>query len=173
MIFESSGIAISEPVTMITDYILASQAWLYGRALRRKAGEDAPATLNKWINGFYFAAAGALAGGAMHGFQLMLSRSALIVLLLATVFAVTAGAFSLLEAGLESARRPEARDPLRRRPIVRWLRTMAGAASAAGLIALAGPSFHEHFNQNDLAHIVLMLGLHSGYRAASLRHGLG
>jgi hypothetical protein len=173
MFFESSGITISEPVTMVTDYILASQAWLYGRALRRKAGEHAPATLNKWINGFYAAAAGALAGGALHGFQLMLSRSALIVLLLATVVAVTAGAFSLLEAGLESVRRPEAREPLRRRPIVRWLRTMAAAASAAGLIALAGPSLHEHFNQNDLAHIVLMLGLHSGYRAASLRHGLG
>ncbi|MDA1315277.1 MAG: hypothetical protein O2968_18255 [Acidobacteria bacterium] len=173
MFLETGGVAISEPVTMLTDYMLLLQAWLYGRALRRQGGEDAPETLNKWIAGFYAVAVGAFAGGTLHGFQLMMSRSALIFLLLATVVALTAGAFSLLEAGLESARQPGPSNPLPWMLVARWLWTMAAAAAIAGLIALACPPLHEHFSQNDLAHIVLMLALYSGYRAASLRHGLG
>ena len=169
MFLETSGIAITEPMTMATDYVLAMQAWLHGRALRRMVGEHSPEILNKWIRGFYAAAWGALAGGTLHGFQLILSRSALIFLLLATVVAVTAGAFLFLEAGIASARQPAATGALRPTP---WVRAMAASALIAGLIAFAGPSLHEHFNQNDLAHIVLMLGLYCGYRAVSPRGDL-
>jgi hypothetical protein len=173
MFFEGADIVITEPMTMVTDYVLALQAWLHGRALQRKAGGNPSEQVSKWIKGFYAAGVGALAGGTLHGFQLTMSRSALIFLLLMTVIGVVAASFSLLEAGLDSARQPGAHDPLRLASGARWLKRMALAAGMGGLIVVAGPSLHEHFNQNDLAHIVLMFGLYSGYRAVTLRHNFG
>ena len=170
MFFEGADIVITEPMTMVTDYILAMQAGLHGRALQRKAREHPSGQVRKWIKGFYAAGAGALAGGTLHGFQLTMNRSALICLLLVTVIGVVAAGFSLLEAGIESARHPETHDPRRLVSGARWLKTIAVAAGMGGLIVVVGPSLHEHFNQNDLAHIVLMFGLYSAYCAVTLRH---
>ena len=173
MFLSNPGSPISEPMTMATDYILATQALIHALTLRSKAAGNPSTTVRRWIQGFYAAAFGALAGGTAHGFQLILAGFLLKIVILATVVGVGVAVFRMLGSAIESAKRPDTVDALRLKTGAHWLRGMAGAAALAMLIALFGPSLHEHFNHYDLSHIVLMFGLYSGYRGAILRHDLG
>ncbi len=84
----------------------------------------------------------------------------------------TSSAF-LIAAGVTSARAPEAEDERARQAGYRWLeRGVWGTLAAIGLL-LAGVSFHDHFNANDLYHVVQLAGLYCLYRAVLHLHQLG
>jgi hypothetical protein len=89
-----------------------------------------------------------------------------------TVVAIAASAALWIAAGVRSALRSEARDEASRRKGILWLKR-AVVFSLVGLAVLIGRlSIHQHFNQNDLYHVVQMAGIYCLYRAAILLHAL-
>lgn len=98
---------ISEPMTLFTDYLLATL--VIGFALRLGRGGAADRSVRLWSMAFYASAAAALAGGTYHGFQFHLSPPAALLLWKITVYAVGLASLFLfagaLFASLEGAPR--------------------------------------------------------------------
>ena len=89
-----------------------------------------------------------------------------------TVGSIALGSLLLIAASVRSILRSEARDERRRREGIAWLKR-ALVATLFGLVLLVSKaSLHRHFNQNDLYHVVQMVGLYFLYRGARLLHGL-
>ncbi len=119
---------IQEPMTLLTDYLLAGWViWLGWRLW----GGGLPARL--WAGAFWAIALAAVAGGTVHGFQAALGESASLALWRITVYAVGLGGF-LLVAGALRGILPGG--------IGRWLLGLAGVKLA---LYLAWMSFHEDF----------------------------
>src|SRR5262245_24991177 len=57
---------ISEPITMMTDYLLGGAAIVFAVSLRSRASSSVSIPL--WITGFATAAGAAIIGGTFHGF---------------------------------------------------------------------------------------------------------
>jgi len=185
---------ISEPMTLVTDYLLAAvSAWL---AWRLRGG--APRARHWWSIAFAALALGALLGGTWHG----LLQSAL--LWKATLLAVGVASFAMV-AGSAFATVPG-----RVRDAVLWIAgaklvfywwwmlghdefiyvvldtgiAFAGVAAmhlwrwnawivagvivsvAAALVQAAGFALHAHFNHNDLYHVIQIAAMVLFYRGA-------
>src|SRR5262249_38190710 len=95
---------ISEPTTMITDYLLAGLALICGfrlwksRATSGKGSSSQPGDF--WIFGFFFAGAAAIVGGTFHGFARYQSLTFHRALWQTTVFLIAATATSMVAASL-------------------------------------------------------------------------
>jgi hypothetical protein len=78
---------ISEPMTLVTDYLLAALVLVFALRLGRD-GHRGQISIRMWSLAFYASAAAALAGGTYHGFNLYLSSLAAVLLWKITVYAV-------------------------------------------------------------------------------------
>lgn len=83
---------IAQPMTMLTDYILAAVCVAVSVKLLRQRPSERPAQL--WGIAFLFVALSALTGGTWHGFEAHLGGQTLTVLWKSTIYAV--GVFDLL-----------------------------------------------------------------------------
>jgi hypothetical protein len=159
-------------MTMITDYLLAGQAVFLAISLLRKSGATGKGSVGLWALAFLVAALAALAGGTSHGFRLYLGEANWAIVWTVTVWSIGAGSVLMLIAGLRSVLRPETDNKEHRKIGVSWLRKGILASAIGVALMVAKVSFHQHFNHNDLYHVIQMLGLWCFYRGAVLLHGL-
>jgi hypothetical protein len=163
---------ITEPMTMLTDYALAALAAAFAVRLRLKAESFRAAPIGWWLIAFAVTSLAALAGGTAHGFRLYLGEPLHARVWLLTVVSIAMSVVLMLAAAIRSILRPSIGPGLRRKAGHQWLKrglyvTLGGAA-----IVLGGRGLHQHFNHNDLYHVVQMAGLYCLYRGASTLNGL-
>ena len=149
---------IAEPMTMITDYLLALAAVTFAISVWRSHRFTRFSTC-LWITGFSVTAAAAAVGGTYHGFALYFSDAThgflwntTVALIAVSSILITAAAFS---------------GPLGRRGRnTPWL-ISGGLLTAAGVaLQLAGFSVHPSFNHNDLFHCTQTVALYLLFRGA-------
>ncbi len=157
---------------MITDYLLAGQAVFLAMSLWRKSRAAGKGSVGPWVLAFLVAALAALAGGTSHGFRLYLGEANWSIVWTVTVWSIGAGSVLMLIAGLRSALRPETDNQEHRKVGVSSLRKGILVSAIGITLMVAKVSFHKHFNQNDLYHVIQMVGLLYFYRGAVLLHGL-
>jgi hypothetical protein len=190
---------VAEPVTVLTDYVLAAVALVLAWRLR---GESVPAR-RLWAAALLATALAALAGGTEHGLRPRLASGQRFGLLASTYLSVgAANALLLVGAARVAFRRPARtvasvlvaarfalfavvvlREPVFRPVLLDFAVTLVllaalgawglwrGHASApfvlgavavslvAALVQLRGLGLHEHFNHNDVFHVVQTLGV--------------
>jgi hypothetical protein len=204
--------SISEPTTLLTDYLLA--ALVLGFALR--LGRNArPGQVSRWMwsLAFYTSAAAALAGGTYHGFILYLPPLAGVLLWKVTVYAVGLASLFLFAGAVFSGFAGNVRRVLLFLALLKftvyvawmalhndfryviydyvptlifvlllqgaalWRRREPGASWVIGgiLVSFAGAgvqasgfSLYEHFNHNDLYHVIQMGAFWLLYRGGLL-----
>jgi Family of unknown function (DUF6962) len=155
---------ITEPTTMVTDYLIT--AWcvvLAVKLLGKRSFAGGPVQLWIWV--FWVTALAALAGGTAHGFKLYLEGPALAVVWTATVAAIGASAALAVAASVRSfqgSHLPAAhRDSAKRLWQTGVFVTLAGVT-----IQQSGWGLHQNFNHNDIYHLVQIVGLYYFYRFA-------
>lgn len=156
---------ITEPMTMATDYLLAGVCLAFAWRLRSRRGARLMALA------FAVTGAAAVLGGTAHGFYVPLGALSKWVWG-ATIACIAAGSVLLIGGGIRAAMRT--RSSLRRRAEgLEWMKR-AVAITVVALGVLAGQvSFHRHFNQNDLYHVVQLAGLYCLYRGTRLLSAAG
>lgn len=85
---------ITEPMTLVTDYLLAALVCIFARRLWRAGGGAMAARL--WSGAFFASAAAALLGGTVHGFAPYLGPLVAAALWKGTVWSVGAAGLLLL-----------------------------------------------------------------------------
>lgn len=163
---------ITEPMTMLTDYLLAGLAAAFAVRLRIRAGGFGVGPVGWWCLAFAVTALAALAGGAAHGLRLYLGEGVHARVWQLTVALIVLSVVLTLGAAIRSVLRPSIAPGPPRKAGHRWLRrglylTLAGAA-----IVVVGWGPAEQFNHNDLYHVVQMAGLYCLYRGALALGGL-
>ena len=204
--------SISEPATMLTDYLLAALALpLASLLLRAGSGHDSLAAV-LWSTGFVAIGVAALLGGTVHGFARQLGhhrralwRATTLLLALAADVLVVAAGVAMLDA--EAAAWLATVMALKLALFALWMRTrehfrfvvidqlislaallalqllaMPRARSApwvvagvlvcftAGLVQRSALAVRR-LNQNDLSHLVQLLGVYLLYRGGALLVG--
>ena len=91
---------IDEPMTMATDYVLATATAIFGVLLWRVAASNRSAPIRLWSLAFFFTSLGSLSGGSYHGFQRVFEPVIVAALWKVTVYAVGLGSFFLLTGAI-------------------------------------------------------------------------
>jgi hypothetical protein len=101
---------ISEPATLLTDYVLAGvTAWLAWSLFRARGGQRARAL---WALAFAALALAAALGGTWHGFAPSFAAIAVVLVWKATVLCVGVGSFGMLAGSAMSTTAGNARKAL-------------------------------------------------------------
>ncbi len=108
---------ISEPTTLLTDYLLAALSAYWGVQLFRHGSGTRQRSVTLWGSALLWAAVAAFLGGTSHGFKDYFDAPAAGLLWKATVYAVGLASFCMLTATLVAATSGLAR---------KWLLTFAG-----------------------------------------------
>lgn len=154
---------------MLTDYALALLCLYFVIALGKGSSRAGGRRVGLWTAAFLVTAVAATLGGTAHGFRIPLGESWAVVWNL-TVAAIAGSSVLLIAAGVRSALRPEAANEAARARGITWLKRGI-AVSLVGLAVLVGKlSLHEHFNHNDLYHVIQMGGLYCLFRGARSLH---
>jgi len=196
-------VAISEPTTLATDYILGTLSGVFGVLLLRHNWRPRQRAVTLWAAALLAAAAGSFVGGTYHGFQSALGAHAATVWTLTTI-SMGLASFLLLGAALIAGFSGRWRTwllglaALKLCVYVAWMlghdefryviydygSTLAillilvaagqthGVAGhraliasgilvsiAAAVVQQSGVRLHQHFNHNDLMHVVQMGGV--------------
>jgi len=148
---------ITEPVTLITDYILGAAGAVFAYLLL--AGGPAGKPTQLWVLGFATGAIAAFVGGTFHGFAFYMSEGFRRSLWNVTVLSIGASAAFMIAAALSG--------PLDRHLVTTtWLKWGLGL-SVAGLAIQATGFRHGHdFNHNDAFHVIQTIALYCFYRGA-------
>ena len=205
-------VTISEPTTLVTDYLLGTLSEVLGVLLLGLNRTLRQTCITLWAMALMAAALGSYVGGTYHGFQHALSPQAATVLWKLTTISMGIASFLLLAAALTSAFSGQGR---------RWLIGAAAAkfvvyaiwmighddfryviydygstlivllllviterttgvgghrayiasgilvTIAAAVVQQSGIRLHQHFNHNDLMHVVQMGGVWLFYRSGA------
>ncbi len=163
---------ITEPMTLVTDYLMAAQCVFLALSLLAKSRRAGRGSVGLWVTAFLVAALAAFAGGTSHGFRLYLGDANWSVVWTITVWSIGSGSVLMFLAGLRSALRPETDLPEDRKTGASWLRKGIVVSAVGILLMVSKVSPHQHFNHNDLYHVLQMVGLYFFYKGAVLLHGL-
>jgi hypothetical protein len=147
---------ITHPVTLLTDYILATAALIFGFGMLRIRHRSRAKCL--WMVGFFTAAAAAAAGGTFHGFSLYLSESLARILWNSTMSFIGATAGFMISGAITGLPTPP-RDK-------RWLKAGLWLSLGGMAIQQLRLGLHYHFNHADLYHCVQTVGFYCFYRGA-------
>lgn len=156
---------------MVTDYLLAVECVFFGLSFLARSRRAGRGSVALWVAAFAITAVAGLAGGTAHGFRLYLGAHGS-VLRTVTVWSIGAGAVLLLLAGLRSVLRPETDAQTDRKAGGSWLKKGIVVSAIGIVLMVSKASLHPHFNQNDLYHVVQMVGLYCFYKGGLLLHGL-
>ena len=162
---------ITEPTTMLTDYALAALCLYFAAALWSGSRQAGGRRVGLWIEAFLVTALAAFAGGTAHGFRLSLGDGWDSVWTI-TVWSIVASSVLLITAGVRSVLRSETRGARERSEGIRWLKRGIVVSLIGLAVLVAKLSIHEHFNKNDLYHLIQMGGLYCLYRGALRLHNL-
>jgi hypothetical protein len=157
---------------MLTDYLLTGLCIALAISLLSRAGRSKRRTVILWVISFFVAALAALAGGIAHGFKLYLGEANHAIVWKVTVVSIGLSAFLMLLAGIRSALYPTTTDPKRRAAGHGWLKRGILVTVIGLLIQRRGWGLHEHFNHNDIYHLVQMVGIYFFYLGAIHLHDL-
>ncbi len=163
---------ITEPMTLVTDYLMAGQCVFFALSLLAKSRRAGRGSVGLWVTASLVAALAAFAGGTSHGFRLYLGEANWSVVWTITVWSIGSDSVLMFLAGLRSALRPETDVEEDRKTGVSWLRKGIVVSAVGILLMVNKVSLHQHFNHNDVYHVVQMVGLYFFYRGAVLLHGL-
>lgn len=94
--------SLTEPTTMITDYLVAGLSIYFWWRLLADAGRRRVRAVSWWSWAFLATAVGAIAGGTSHGFTVYLGETGWLVLWKTTVYALAVASLCLLVAALLS-----------------------------------------------------------------------
>jgi len=200
---------IAEPMTLLTDWLLAGGVFFFGIRLAAVARRKERISVRLWSAGFIFSAVAAFTGGAFHGFSLVFPSILLKILWKITVYSVGTAGFFLAAGTVISAFSGSTRKfflmilgakafayavwmafnndfryvVLDYAPslllilFVQFLRLQHRRNKGAGLVILgvllsfaaayiqrSGVILHEHFNHNDLYHVVQLAAFWLLYR---------
>ena len=164
MLFSTGGPHLTEPMTMVTDYMLTIESVALAVALYRKVGTAGTAPL--WVAAFLVTALASLAGGTAHGFAPYLGPTYHALLWKLVVWSLAASAGLMIASGVRSVLRPVAKAPLRRKAGHKWLWSAVLITFTGLAIQRSGWALHQDFNHNDLYHVVQMAALYCLYRGA-------
>ena len=168
---EASLVTITEPTTMLTDYLLTLACFGFAGSIRARARLAGGRRVRVWSTAFVMTGVAALVGGTSHGFRVPLGEHWSAVWQ-ATVAAIALGAVLLIGAGIRSAQYPETTRPKRRDEGLRWLRRAVIITLVAVVVVVSRWSLHAHFNHNDLYHVIQLVGLYCLYRGVLELHEL-
>ncbi len=91
---------ITEPATMVTDYILAGMGIFFGRKLFLRGQEINQQAIRLWAVAFFAMAVGALAGGTWHGFTNYLGDLGQTITWKLSVYAIGVASVGLASAAI-------------------------------------------------------------------------
>jgi FlaA1/EpsC-like NDP-sugar epimerase len=151
-------IEISEPVTLITDYILSIVVLIFGVLLFRARNRTSDKAVLLWSVGFLTAAAAAAAGGTFHGFAYYFSAPAHRSLWRVTLGLIAASTGFVTLAVLIQSEVTDSRK--------RWLRAGILLTFVGVVIQRSGYSPAANFNHNDLYHCIQTVAFYMLFRAA-------
>lgn len=163
---------VTEPMTMATDYLLSVLCGALAVSLLVRAGTSKRRTVFLWTVSLLVAAFAALAGGTAHGFRLYLGTANHAMVWTVTLYSIGLSAVLMLLAAVRSARHPATADGMRRRRGHGWLKRGLLLTIIGLLIQRGGWGLHEHFNHNDIYHLMQMVGIYFFYRGVLELHDL-
>ena len=148
---------ITEPMTMITDYLLALACMVFA-VLTWRLHSQHPATIF-WILAFAFGAIAALLGGTHHGFKTNFGVGPGKALWDFTMITIGVSTAFLASATIASGLRGDFAH-------VSWLKWGIAVSAFGFVIQKVGWEIHHHFNHNDLFHIIQIAGFWCFYEGA-------
>jgi len=152
---------ITEPATMLTDYLLSLASLFFFFRLRQSDRFRSETSVKLWAIGFLLSALAAAVGGTFHGFTLHFSANTSKALWNITVF-LLGSCSAFMVAGTLAA-------SIDRRSVkAKWLLTGLAISLVALILLASGLTPHKHFNHNDIYHSVQVFGLYFFYRGALL-----
>jgi uncharacterized protein DUF6962 len=205
-------VTISEPTTLITDYVLGTLAEVCGILLLKHNVPLGQASIRYWALAFFATATGSYLGGTYHGFQHALGVPVAALLWKATTISMGVVSFLLLCAAFSAAFDGQNRKWLIAAATLKlviyfaWMLghdefrfviydygstlalllllvvtgRMSGISGhrayiasgilvsiAAAGVQQSGIGLHEHFNHNDLMHVVQMGGVWLLYKGGA------
>ena len=150
--------SISEPATLLTDYLLAVISTVFGVVLLRARTHRSTLA---WSIGFLTLAAAGLTGGSFHGFRTMMTDGAHRSLWNITLILIGAAAGFMISGALTGSLSRYDRN-------TKW-HAVGVVVSIVGLVIQQGHlSPHPSFNHNDLFHCVQIVALYCFFRGAKL-----
>ena len=202
---------ITEPATMLTDYVLALLTIYFAvQLLKIRTGQR---SVQLWGAAFFATAFAAIVGGTSHGFALYLDDFWQTVIWKATVYAIGVASFCMLAGTLIATIKP----PLQKwlvavaalqfliyalwminhddfkyviydyapamlavlvlqiyshlklgDPAARWIIAGVLISFFAAGVQQSGFTIHQHFNHNDLYHVIQMGAIYLLFRGAGL-----
>jgi hypothetical protein len=148
---------ITEPATMITDYMLALACAIFAILTLRSTHPAMPV----WFLAFFTGSIAAALGGTFHGFKLHFSAGRAKGIWDFTMILIGASAaFMIAGAVVSSLRRGDLE-------YVKWIRRGLIVSAVGFAIQKIGWDIHHHFNHNDLYHVIQIAGfwcLYEGVR---------
>lgn len=150
---------ITEPMTMITDYLLALACAVFAVLTLRSGGSHPGIPL--WFMAFTTGSLAALLGGTFHGFKIQLGTKGKGVWEFTLILIGASAAFMIAGAITSSITSGDLN-------YVKWIRR--GLVVSAGGFALQklGWDIHPHFNHNDLYHVIQIVGFWCLYEGVCL-----
>lgn len=149
---------ISEPTTMITDYLLALACAIFA-VLTLRSGASHHAVW-VWFMAFVTGSIAALLGGTFHGFRSQLGARGKGVWEFTLILIGASAAFMIAGALVSSIGRGDLES-------VKWIRRGLVLSAAGFAIQKIGRGLHQHFNHNDIYHVIQIAGfwcLYEGVR---------
>jgi hypothetical protein len=204
---------ITEPTTMLTDYLLAFFILMLSGRLFKLNESDRQRSVQLWNFAFITTAFGAILGGTSHGFALYLNAFLQTFIWKATIYAIGFATFFMLSGTVIALVKNPARRWLlllatlqlavyciwmlthvdfkyviydyvpamlivvalqlfayrqTRTETSKWIISGVIVSFAAAAIQQSGFTLHQHFNHNDLYHVIQMGGMYLFYRGVSL-----
>jgi hypothetical protein len=152
---------ITEPMTMLTDYLLAILSLYFAISLYRECQRRDQRSVWLWATGFLLSSVAALIGGTYHGFATYLTPGVLSGMWNLTIFLIGMSGGFMISGGFIGFLR-EAH--LSRNYVIAGI----GVSFIAFLIQQSSLDIHRHFNHDDLFHCVQMIALYLFYRGAKV-----
>ena len=148
---------ITEPATMITDYMLALACAVFAILTLSSSHPAMPV----WFLAFFTGSIAAALGGTFHGFRLHFSAGRAKGIWDFTMVLIGASAAFMIAGALASS---VGRGDLE---YVTWIRRGLIVSALGFAIQKIGWDLHHHFNHNDLYHVIQIAGfwcLYEGVR---------
>jgi hypothetical protein len=124
---------ITEPMTLITDWVLTALCAVFGMRLERAGRARGDRSMRLLAGSFFATAIGAFSGGAAHGFRPHLSDAVNAVTWKVTVLAIGATTLLFVASAAYAALRPGPRD------------AVLGLAALQALVYSVWMIFHDEF----------------------------
>ena len=152
---------ITEPMTLLTDYILAAGSLFFAVRLKAITQNQGQTCRKLWGLAFLFAAVAALLGGTYHGFSVYLGEFLHPALWNSTVYFIGLASGLMISGTLTASLN-------RQDESVRWFLSGVGISSLGLGIQQSDLALHEHMNHNDLSHLILLGALYLFYCGSRL-----